>query len=167
MFFEQAILEVGDFIADELRKELAGQGHEATGKLMDSIGIKVTPSAGGVKLFVGSDLEYATFVNSGRKAGGKRVPIAALIEWIKQKAIASGNKKIKSIAYAIQEKIFQEGTPTKASLLKSPNGRRTGFVDIVAETKTQQIFSILSGGVFREVEKQVDIFVQQSNKKLN
>ena len=50
-----------------------------------------------------------------------RTSDSVLVKWIEQKAIVSGDKKVKSLAFAIQQVIWAEGSPTDGS---SRSGRR-------------------------------------------
>lgn len=124
---------LGEFILDLLKAELEAQGHRASGKLIDSMNYKIN---GETIEFYAED--YAKFVDSGRNAGAKRVPIDALMQWIEQKGIASGDVEVKKIAYAIQQTIFKEGSPTMGSLQYSENGRRKDFIKF-AVTENEKV----------------------------
>ncbi len=57
---------------------------------------------------------YYQFVESGREKFAKRVPISALIKWIKKKKIQGRNKKgqfisVNKLAFAIQAGIYYSG----------------------------------------------------------
>ena len=104
---------VGKLIIASLQKELLGQGHKATGNLINSFEQRVIELPNSIVIEILMD-EYGIYVNEGRKTGGKKVPINVLVEWIERKAIASGDKDVKSMAFAIQNTIHKEGIPTKA-----------------------------------------------------
>jgi hypothetical protein len=126
---------LGGFLVDELRKELAEQGHNTSKMtLSDSIRYEI----------VGNDLffyarDYAKYVDSGRAKEVKRIPIDALAQWVELRGIATGESEIKSMAYAIQTKIYQEGSPTLGSFAFSDNGRRTDFVKFTFEENAKVI----------------------------
>jgi len=124
---------IGEFVLDLMKTELEEQGHRATGKLIDSMTYKIN---GDSIEFYAED--YAKFVDSGRKKGARKVPIDALIAWIEQKGIASGDTEVKKVAYAIQTAIFKEGSPTVLSLEHSKNGRRKDFIKF-AVTENEKI----------------------------
>ena len=86
---------LGSFIVSQFQEELREQGHDNTGKLIDSLKpeVVILGDAWEVRI-VG--LDYAKFVNYGIKPGKKLNPFA-LAKWVEQKGIASGEKEIKSI----------------------------------------------------------------------
>jgi hypothetical protein len=51
-------------------------------------------------------------VDTGRKAGGKRVPLDVLIQWIRIKKIDLRGRSEKSVAFAMQTAIHKKGIPT-------------------------------------------------------
>jgi hypothetical protein len=105
---------IGAYIKEALIVELALQGHNATGTLINSITTNVlsTPNA---SILFGEFVYYGRFVDTGRRAGARRVPIDALIKWIKQKGFESVAKKIRGMAFAIQKTIFEKGISTAQS----------------------------------------------------
>jgi hypothetical protein len=128
---------LGEFLRDEFIKELEEQGHVATGDLVNSIQYEIKRSLKGYELiFTGEG--YAKYLDTGTSSG-RYVPIDNLIKWVEVKGIASGEKEIKNAAYAIQKKIYKEGTPTRGSYKYSSNGRRKDFIQIVAETNKVKI----------------------------
>ena len=68
------------------------------------------------------------------------------------------------MAFAIQMKIFKEGSPTKDSFQFSNNGRRAGFIDFVILTEINPIVEALGKEVFRNVDNIVTDIVQDYNK---
>ena len=57
--------------------------------------------------------EYLQYWDSGRKSGGKKVPIMALIDWIKRKNLRGGKKTVMQLAFAIQTAIWRRGLKPK------------------------------------------------------
>jgi hypothetical protein len=147
----------------ELQKELLGQGHKATGSLINSMEGQTMVLPNSVVIEILMD-DYSQYVNDGRKPGGKKVPIAVLVDWIERKGIASGRKDIKNAAFAIQQKIFKEGSPTSGSFKFSNNGRRAGFIDFVIENKLDPILNELGDEVFQEFDSLVADIVKDFNK---
>lgn len=154
---------IGRFLVQELRKELVFQKHEATGKLIDSLEYRIKSTTTGISLGIWSE-DYGHYVNTGRKAGGKKVPIAVLIEWIKQKGIASGDKEVKGIAFAIQTKIFREGIPTQGSRRIAP--RRQNFVDYVINGTEAQIGMLIDKRVQDNIRAQMDKTFADAQREL-
>ena len=151
-------------IISELQTELIGQGHDATGSLVNSLtgSVLTLPNSIVIEVLMS---DYGIYVNEGRKAGAKRVPLNVLMDWVERRAIAHGNKEVKSVAFAIQEKIFQEGSPTKGSFSFTPNGRRKGFIDFVIENKLDPILSVLSDEIFQNFDTLVSNITKDFNKK--
>jgi hypothetical protein len=148
--------EIGQFVINELGKELIKQDHKATGELIASLDYKTE---------IGTDLfsiiiemnDYGRYVNTGRKRGAKKVPIKALIEWVKQKGIETNNKKAIGVAFAIQKTIQKQGVPTINSRKK---GKRTGFVDDTIERIGGEIENRLSDAAEKEIDVYIDNLVK-------
>ena len=153
-------------IISELQAELIGQGHKATGSLVKSFegSVLTLPNSIVIQILMN---DYGIYVNEGRREGVKRVPLKVLMDWVEQRAIASGNKEVKNVAFAIQEKIFQEGSPTKGSFKFSPNGRRKGFIDFVIDNKIDPILSLLEDDIFKDFDTLVGEITKDFNKKNN
>ena len=163
---------VGKLIIASLQKELLGQGHKATGNLINSFEQRVIELPNSIVIEILMD-EYGIYVNEGRKTGGKKVPINVLVKWIEQKAIASGDKEVKSMAFAIQQVIFAEGSPTDGSSRKgtkgsfefSNNGRRKGFIDFVIDNELDDVYNELEQQAFKGYDDAIATIVKDFNKK--
>lgn len=146
---------IGQFIVSEMIAELSQQGHRATGKLIESLDYDITESKDVTMLDI-SFLDYGRYVETGRRAGARKVPIQALVDWVITKGIASGNTNVLRVAYAIQTKIFQEGIPTRGSLKFSLSGKRDKWFSEVVNVELEEM-------VFNEIEQaaveQVDVFL--------
>lgn len=154
---------ISKMIIVELQKELIAQGHSATGNLVNSMEGKTMVLPNSVAIEILMD-DYSQYVNDGRKAGGKKVPIAVLIDWVERRGIANGDKEVKNAAFAIQQKIFKEGSPTTGSFKFSSNGRRTGFIDFVIANELDPILNELGDEVFAEFDALVTDIVKDFNK---
>lgn len=152
MIRESDITLLGQFIINELGKELIKQNHRATGKLIGSLDYRVIQSVESTDLLVEMN-DYGEWVNKGRRKGAKPVPIPALVEWIKQKGIATNNKKVLGIAFAIQKTIQKEGIPTNNSRAK---GKRTGFIDDTIVRITATINRMVLDIATKKVEIEID-----------
>lgn len=87
----------------------------ASGNLLDSISYKVV-MVGDVETLEITYADYFEYVNKGRRIGAKRVPLNALIEWIKIRGIRRRDEKGRfakgsrlGLAFAIQQNIFKYG----------------------------------------------------------
>lgn len=117
-----------------LQKELEEQGHVAFGNLLNSISSDID-RGGGYTDITFYALDYGKYVNKQYSASEMwYVPLEGNFkEWIKLRFNTSDEKEIKSIYFAIHNKWFKEGKPTKDSYKYSTNGRRTEWIDTVAE----------------------------------
>tara|TARA_R100001015_G_C4603974_1_gene158947 strand:- start:671 stop:1159 length:489 start_codon:yes stop_codon:yes gene_type:complete len=154
---------VGKLIIASLQKELIEQGHEATGKLINSFEQRVIEVPNSIVIEILMD-EYGIYVNEGRKTGGKKVPINVLVDWIERKAIVNGDKEVKSLAFAIQQTIHKEGIPTKGSFKFSKNGRRKGFIDFVINNELDEVYNELEQQVFKGYDDAIATMVKDFNK---
>lgn len=149
---------LGQFIINELGKELIKQNHRATGNLIASLDYAIE-HRGDLFSIIVTSLPYGENVNTGRRAGGKKVPIQVLVEWIKQKGIATNNKKVVGIAFAIQRKIWKEGSPTKNRTRKF--GKAVDFVDDTLDRINKQIERRIAEIVFAPIEISIDNLVKR------
>ena len=133
---------VENMIIKALQTELIGQGHKATGELINTIEGRTMQLPDSVVIEILMQ-DYSRYVNDGRKAGAKKVPISVLVDWIERKGIASGDKDIKNMAFAIQMKIF---------------------IDFVILNEINPIVEALGREVFRNVDNIVTDIVQDYNK---
>lgn len=149
--------EIGQYIIEELAKEIIKQDHSNTGKLIQSLDYRVSSGANSISLIVEMN-DYGKYVNTGRKRGARKVPIDALVEWIKQRGIESNNKKAIGIAFAIQKTIQRDGIPTKNSRKR---GKRVEFVDDTIKRIRANLEDRVSKILEKEVELQIDNFVKR------
>lgn len=131
-------------LADELRK----QGKVASGRMIESITPKVNINATNIELAVFMT-DYTKYVASGRKPRTRKVPIAALTQWVIDKSIASNDIEARSIAFAIQRKIYMSGI------------KPTDFVSMVFEATKKEAEEEIGNGVFKDVEQEVDGIIAQ------
>jgi len=108
---ESALRHIARWLKLKLQDELERQGHVATSDLGNSIEVAVSEITNGFEL-KGSYLYYGKFVDTGRAAGVTRVPIDALLDWIRVKGISFEGKSEMQTAFAIQTSIYQKGIPT-------------------------------------------------------
>jgi len=156
--------QVGKLIIASLQKELIEQGHKATGNLVNSFEQRVIELPNSIVIEILMD-EYGIYVNEGRKSGGKKVPINVLVDWIEKRAIASGDKEVKSLAFAIQQTIHKEGMPTKGSFKFTNNGRRKGFIDFVIDNELDEVYKELEQQVFEGYDDAIATIVKDFNIK--
>ena len=156
---------ITDLIIAMLKAELIMQGHKDTGALIDSFEGKIMELPKSIVLEILMD-KHGEYVNDGRrkaKSEKEYVPIGVLIDWVERKGIASGDKDVKNAAFAIRQKIYKEGSPTKGSFQFSKNGRRKGFIDFVIENKLNFVYTELEKQVFEDYDASIATIVKEFN----
>lgn len=123
---------LASFLKLALRTELEQQGHSASGKLSQSIDVVVNETMTGFEL-VGQAVYYAKWVNDGRKAGSRGVPIEALIEWVRQRKINIQGMKEQSIAFMFQTSIKNKGIAPSLFITKTLNDSEQAIDDKITE----------------------------------
>ena len=151
--------DIGDKLLIEFTKELISQGHKGTGALIDSLEYKVVIDGDNIILEIYCE-QYGLAIDKGRRKQTRRVPVDALIEWLKVKGIGSTDKDIRSIAFAIQETIFKEGSPTKNA---ARAGKRTGWLTDTLNKEEQNIIFLLE----QALGKDLNISIENEAKKQN
>lgn len=123
---EQALRDIGTIFVNMMKKKIKekiypygnpnqkGVGDKyASGDLYNSLTATVKNTKDGPELTI-TYADYFKYVNLGRKAGKKFVPIPAILEWIKVRGIKGRNKKGRfiprlSFAFAIRQSIYKYG----------------------------------------------------------
>ena len=128
-FLKRRYNKLGREITKALKQELTAQGHVARGTLRDSIRSEVKTNKDGENTLVIRANKKWRAVNEGQPAG-LNLSEQQIKTWLSAKGI--NWRSYKFMIYQINKAIFEQGTPTKGSFRYSKNGRRTGFVDEVA-----------------------------------
>jgi hypothetical protein len=76
--------------------------------------------------------DYAEYVDKGRKAGARKVPISVLIKWIKKRGISNSIQ----VAYAIQTSIYKNGIKGRPFLKRAED-----TAEIVIDEEIEKIMS--------------------------
>lgn len=134
--------------------ELTRQGHRATGALIDSVDVYIKQQQSLISI-IGSFAHYGPYVDRGRRPGGKRVPLDALVEWIKVKQIDLRGKSQRSVAFAIQTSIWKHGIPTSGSMDKKRfmSGTLERNETVIFEMISRAFQNLFEGEIFNMVEK--------------
>jgi hypothetical protein len=118
----------------------------ASGKLRDSISVKVVKVNEGESIIQVLTAEYAQWVQSGRLPGKKGVPVDALEKWIKERGLTGRDKrgryiKRRSFAFAIQSNIKKFGI------------RPSNFLDVALEmiANDPKIMDLIEDGAYEEL----------------
>ena len=154
--------EAGALAVAELRAELDDQGHNASGQLSESMEYNWGIQGDDLVVSV-SFLDYGEYVDRGRRPGTKRVPIAALMDWIRQRRFeADGEESIRRIAFAIQETIYQHGIPTPGSLKFSRTRKRDEFVEIASGRILIGTERIIESKILKYFEGIINSLIEQN-----
>lgn len=100
--------QLGQYLRDTLQMELLNTGRISSEALFDSIESVVDSTMEGV-VITAQGLFYAKYVNAGRRAGVKGIPLDVLTEWIRCKKLELHGKRAESVAFAMQLSIKQKG----------------------------------------------------------
>lgn len=150
-----------DFLAGAIGEEIILQGHNNTGSLLESVRLTINEVFSGI-VIEASTLDYGTYLNTGRRAG-TMPPVNAIKRWVEQRGIASQEKEVNSIAWAIATKIKQEGIPTRGAMKFSKNGRRTNWIEAVLFDNEQ----IITDYIERAMGAQIEIVLTDITKQIN
>ena len=163
---DRDIKKVAQDLIVALSLELISQGHKNTGSLISSMSSKII-NLGNVKELQIFMNEYGLIVNDGVKAnkvpysrgskrGGKSRYIQGLIDFVKNKGLASGDKEAQSIAFAIAAVHKKEGIGTNKSKRFSKNGKRKGWIDDTLKDKLDSIANQVHNVAFKSFSIEVD-----------
>lgn len=100
--------QLAEHLKKALQTELSVRMRVASGTLINSIEAVVNETMRGFEI-VGSAVYYAKYVENGRRAGAKGVPIQALVEWIRVKRIVIEGRSERSTAFMFQSSIRRRG----------------------------------------------------------
>lgn len=165
---------VGDHLLKEFAVELMQQGHNNTGSLINSLRHDVSFTE--IQFFANA---YGLALEKKRQKGSW-IPIAPLIEWVSQKGMASTQKQIRSIAYAIRQAIFYEGIPTTGRAeRKHPSkykatgafkyskvGRRTAWISVTVKNNQDKITEAITKAFGKTINLTLVNAVRQSQKTI-
>jgi len=149
---------IGDFLVDQLIKTIDKQGSRATGQLQDTMRSVVTSTGTGFTISIYAQ-NYADSVEKGVPAGVKVSPYA-LAKWVEVKGIATGEKEIKSLAFAIRQKIFNEGSVQFRE-------KKKGFIEVSLDSSAKAIFKMLLNLFTKEVSTTLSNTVRNQQKNFS
>lgn len=109
----QILDSLGDYLDGKIVDQLVSGGKFASSELLNSITHEVRETLEGVEI-VGEMVYYGQYVISGRpskkqKPSIKGIPIVVLVDWLRLKGLESDLIKARSIAFAIQYTVLEEG----------------------------------------------------------
>lgn len=99
--------DIGNALVAKGRENLDAQRRNTTFDLRDSLRANTFTQPDTIITEV-RFLEYGIFLDRGRKPG-KFAPPPAIQEWVKRKGIETDPRKVRSVAFLINRKIFKDG----------------------------------------------------------
>ena len=162
--FKVGLEKLGSELLKEFANELIGQGHRATGSLISSLRKDILFAPSSYRLvFYAND--YGMYLETGRRSG-KYVPIEPLMRWVAAKGMASTNKEVRSIAYAISKAIQQQGIPTRGAHKYSKVGRRTLWITATVTNNRSRIAQAIRSNFKKQIDVTMTNIIRETNKKL-
>ncbi len=115
--------------AEMLKKELIAQGHYNTGKLNESMQVKLSLQGGTIVGEVSAP-RYLDYVNRRTKHSGiSRAQITGLTKYFEDRGLTGSD--LQGAVWGTARKQVEGGSPTPGSFRFTTNGRRTSAIDIV------------------------------------
>lgn len=122
---------LGDQLKNNLVQELRRTKAIASGDLINSLKIDIEKTDDGAIISLAGN-DYITFIEKGRKRG-KYAPLKPLEKWVRAKGLATEQKKVTSIAFAINNKIKREGIKPRPILENTFNNNLPMYDKIVSD----------------------------------
>jgi len=168
---KESVNKLLEVVKKSIQEELEAQGHRATGKLIDTVEIRLTKTPDGYRggIYV---QDYAVILDKGVRPD--RVPyspgsgaktslyIEALKEWTKIIKPGLGERERTSFAFAIAANAKKQGHPTQGSYEYSRNGRRKEWAKFAIDGKVNQFAEMMDVGNF--VATLISNFVTEYSK---
>jgi len=123
---------------------LINSGIKENSDLIKSVGIEYTTN-----LFTVYANDYMIWVSTGRRPGVKKVPINALILFIKKNNITIGKLGINQVAFAIQNAIYKNGIMAKNFMEKLI----ATSLEVISESMVENIVAEIEVVVFNTFDK--------------
>ena len=132
MSIETLVKEVSDIFVDEIKASLQ-RLKLGDSDLSESVEARVNVKTGSIDFWMN---DYAKYIIGGRKKGVKKVPIMALLGWIKKRGIVG--RKVNgrfisrlSLAFAIQRAIWKNGIKGRDFLSPALDGSLEVATDMI------------------------------------
>lgn len=156
---ERIMNEAVQIIIDEGRKELIEQGHNASGRLIQSFEGQVKEIA---EMFLADILvnDYAIYLDTGVPASsipysrgsgaGKSKFIQGLFEWSNYVKPGLPESERRAFVFSVANSMKKQGSPTSGAYAFGRNGRRTGWIKEAIDAAEERISRMIEDGKFVE-----------------
>ena len=150
--FDRTINDIGKRLVKGFRGELENQNSIATGKLFFSLKENIYYIFDEASMIITTDADYVDIVNNGMKSG-TFPSLTAIKKWMDAKGIEYSDENEKeAIAFNIAKRISIEGLPTKGGIEESNNGRKTKFIEIVAEADRVRNNNLIRKAIGKDID---------------
>lgn len=139
--------------------DIKGRGDKyASGNLYNSIKTSVEIDSNGEPVILVEYADYYNYVNIGRRANAKKVPISSLLSWIRIRGIQPDDSfGTKSLAYAINNKRKKDNKkPIPLDILKK--WIESKGIRLSEEQKTMSLAFAIQQNIFRYGIKPTNIY---------
>lgn len=153
------LIEIAQYLEQQLKQKLIAQGHVATKALLNSIKVEVKNEVD-KWLIVGSNLEYGNAQDKGQPPN-TFVPITVLIDWIRIKQINLKGRRELDVAFAIQKRIMAVGTPTNG------DPKRKRWLSGTLEEESNTVQQMIQKALQQEVELMMTNIIEQTKQLVN
>lgn len=141
-----ALQGLADHLELRLVRKVISKGKIATGKGAQSIDV-LTQQLIDAMVITESHEDYMTFVDRGRKKGGKKVPIAAIEQWLKVKNFSWAANNIRGAAFAVQTNIFKFGIKPSRWLSETLDEEQNKIITDVTNAVVEQVDIIIENTI--------------------
>ena len=150
--FDRAMNDIGKRLVKGFRGELEEQNSIATGKLFFSLKENIEYNVDEASMTITTDADYVDVVNNGMKSG--TFPnLTAIKKWMDAKGIEYSDENEKeAIAFNIAKRISKEGLPSRGGIAESNNGRKTKFIEIVAEAYRRRNDNSIHNAIGKDID---------------
>lgn len=156
----EALRELCNRLREALVLELEMQGHRVTGELINSIDVAVETMYGTISI-VGRMAYYGPFVDFGRMPNVRRVPLDALLNWIRAKNIDLRGKKERQVAFQIMNAIWKRGIPSNR------DQRKKRFMSGTLESQEQYIIEAVDTAFGEYMDTEITNLVERTQTAIN
>jgi hypothetical protein len=127
---KKAMQEVGLETVQTMKDILTSKNAVATGTLRDSLNATTTEGDDLLDTQI-TAVDYAIFVDKGRRAGDRMPPVQAIKDWINQRKIRVQGRSTEQLAWAMAKSIAKKGITARPFIAPSlENVVNTGLQNI-------------------------------------
>jgi len=163
-----------DIVLDAIIKEFIDKGHNLTGKGIKSLEAQISSDLVGVTISILGE-SYMAIQNEGRARGGKMPPLNVLMDWVKRRGIASEEKKVKGIAFAIGMNMkrigmHSDGASGKSGIRNSSklDVSKRNYINQGVEKVSTQMTELVFAGMEKNFQTTIEnVFNQTKSTVIN